>query len=413
MKKILKTLYLFLTICLVLPLNVLADCGISPISIKATITNHNGAKLYKNVQGKYEFTGEILEYGSEVIIDYEYAEYANIDKTDENNRQNYFISTNDYKLIGKKQKEVENYITYYAYADTKLRSNPSFNDYEVVTTIPANTYFEIDGRDYNGYKSISDNGTGFALAKYNGKTGWVYVGRCGLENEAITIAEKYEQPEHAYVLGSFYGGNVSNDKAITYNVLGDNSTKKEISLERGKEVNILYTYRVGHNRYYYVTADDIDGIWLTNILLYIDSDTDKRVELVANDVNVEYEVKNFDTLESATSNLEANKVYTYLYRLVGPTFGYVIEDNGVKYLLLDYYGVAKTGEYIGMDSNEDETITNPEKPETQTNNESETINKKTKKVSPIMYVTYCVIATIVLAIVAILAVLFMNKKKEK
>ena len=354
MNKILKHLFLLIMVYTVLPLNVLADCGIGFVNVKATISNQEGAKLYKweKIDGDkygYVLTNETLNYGEEVTIQYESKGYASIEKAG----GNYYIKSSDYSHKGDTKAESENYIKYYAYAETIVRNVPSFYSYDVVTKIPANTYFDISGSD--NYVSSSDGK--WSVAKYNGKTGWVYKGGCSLEDEPITIANKYEKPLDAYALGSYdYSSGKYNDVTEGYTIIGDDSTKKNISIKYGEKVKILYKHRVGHNMFQYIKTDSIDGIWVYNTAFYVE--TDKNVVFRGLEYEKDgkkyntYVVKDFKSFSSNDSKLEENKLYNYKYEIINvEESGYVVELNGsLSWILAE----SKSG--LGITELEKETL---------------------------------------------------------
>lgn len=334
MKKVLQYL-LLLMICTIFPLNVLADCVVGFVNVKATISNKEGAKIYKweEVDGDrygYVLTNEILSYGETVTIQYESNGYANIEKSG----GGYYIKSTDYSHEGDTKAESENYIKYYAYAETFIRNVPSFYSYDVVEKIPANTYFDIAGS--NNYV-ISGNSK-WAVAKYNGKSGWVYVGGCRLEDEPITIANKYEKPLSAYAIGIYDSSSGKyNDVTEGYAILGNNSTKKNISIKHGEKVKILYKHQIGHHMYQYIQSDSIDGIWVYDTIFYVEEDKNvifEGLEYDGKNYNT-YTVNDFESFMPSNLKLEENKLYNYKYKIINiEGSGYAVELNGNLYWIL-------------------------------------------------------------------------------
>lgn len=443
MKKSLKYFFLLLVVCSMIPFSVLADCGVNPIFLEATVSNPDGAKLYKidiiNGESRYVLTEKTLNYGEEFTIGYEHMGYASIDGV----AGSYYIKASDYSYKKEKKVESENYKKYYAYEETIIKNVPSIYSYDVVDKIPANTYF--DG-------SVSGLVGKWLAVSYNGKTGWVYIGGCSLEGEKITIANKYQEPIQAYVLGiKNYKDKTYEDVTVGYSILGDDSTKKDISIKRGDKVEILYDHRLGHNNYHYIKTDSIDGIWVYNVNFYIENNENVIIfEKSDDNDDYEYVVKDFYTLSTVDVSFENYKIYNYKYELFGIEGDeFVIDMDGKLYLISNtinyaklkkdpvditlnddytYYskdlstsesyklGTISKGDYSAYKSaDKDDIYFIPEygfveyKFDESNDNGDKVIDTET--ISPITYVSYCVVGTIALALIAGMIIILVNRKK--
>ncbi len=337
MKKIIKYFMLILTLFLVLPLNTLADCGVSFVELEIKISNKEGAKVYNqdynNNKYEYTLTGEVLNYGEKYTLQYEYGEYATIIK----DNKVYTIKSSDYSYIESKDFEEEETVKYYTYAETILKNVPSLSSYEVVATIPANTVIDVIGKEYENGNYIKHD-DGWARVIYNGKKGWVYFGGCGVDGP-VTVAEKLDKPVDAYFFGTIKYNN--EDRTIGnategYTILGDETTKREINIKKGDKVTIIYTHSAGHNRYQYIKTSNIDGIWVYNVAFYIPSD--KKILVSDYDSSNEYmfEVKEFDTLKDASDKINNDSIYDCKYEMIEASdeYGYAIDVNGMIYWIL-------------------------------------------------------------------------------
>ena len=462
MKKVVRYLYLMIIVFTILPLNIFADCGISFINLKMKISNKDGAKIYesKNIDNKesYVSTGEIIKYGEEVNVLHEYKGYALIEYKGNNN---LYINTSDYTYSGEKDNKNNNYVKYYAYIDTIIRNVPSFYSYEIVETIPANTYFEVSGANDGFYNYINHEGE-WAFASYNGKTGWVHVGECMLQDQAITILNKYDKPLEVHVLGE---GNSYNGIMEGYSILGDNNTKKELNLKRGEKIEIIGDYKVGHDTNYYVKTNTIDGIWVTGTFYKEVNDTVIAI-LNADDLTI----KEFNTLKKNDIKLSNYKIYDCPYEILSSYEkmfqDYIVRIDNIDYLLSEnenkscsilknkktnlivngdslYYkypqniddyklGSLPEGNYQGykvlneekyyfipdygfieyIDSNLSQEMEDNSQ-ETNNKNKSNVIIEK-DTVPETTYVMYCIIGTLIVSFVAGGVIILINKKnKEK
>lgn len=447
MKKSLKYFFLLLVVCSMIPFSVLADCGVNPILLEATVSNPDGAKLYKidiiNGESRYVLTEKTLNYGEEFTIGYEHMGYASIDGV----AGSYYIKASDYSYKKEKKVESENYKKYYAYEETIIKNVPSIYSYDVVDKIPANTYFDGSASGLVGK---------WLAVSYNGKTGWVYIGGCSLEGEKITVANKYQEPIQAYVLGiKNYKDKTYEDVTVGYSILGDDSTKKDISIKRGDKVEILYDHRLGHNNYHYIKTDSIDGIWVYNVNFYIENNENVVVfKKSGDDDGFEYAVvKDFDTLSTVDFSFENYKIYNYKYEIFGIEGDEFVIDIDDKLYLLSYarflnssklkkdpvnitldddytyystdlstsesykLGTISKGDYSAYKSaDKDDIYFIPEygfveyKFDESNDNGDKVIDTET--ISPITYVSYCVVGTIALALIAgMIIIILVNRKK--
>ena len=321
--KKLKCLLLVLIIYTSIPLNVFADCGMSPLDFEAVINNHNGAKVFDE-NGNVEST---IEYGKKVTVGYVFDGYAEVydDTVSGSIKIEDLTFAKDIKNNTKSEK-------YYVYADTELRDKPVMKDYNVLETIPTGT--EIDVYD--------DEGSGFAVVKYNGKTGYVYVASCYPEG-AVTLFPKKgikEKPITAFAYKLYEFKEDKNDFVsgipYGYKIIGDESTKITLNIAPKEKVEILYSVYIGHNEYSYIKTDKIDGIWVEDALLLEEKNEKYVLNYDPDWDNDNVEIEDFNSLKKVNVNLD-KKMYDIKYFIIGNEgIGYVIENDNKLYTLFGY-----------------------------------------------------------------------------
>ncbi len=325
MKRILKYVMIIVFMYMLLPFKVSACGGLMTAYKEAVITNDGGASVYDNT-GKA--TGEVLAKGTVIKV-----EVTNTYNSD-NSLSNYYIGEDNGTL---KKVKVTDYeyndkdleygngdkfetSKYYVYADTELRSVPSFNKYEVVATIPAGTEIEISTNKQWGYVT------------YNGVKGWTYLGTIGCNGDhklrdKVTVTEKYDDPIDAY---TYYDINYG------YKVIGDYSTKKEVNIKANSKVKLLYKQGVGEY-FQYIQTDDGEGVWIgtfdypnDEVLLYVDFS--KNIVLNS--------ARDFGTYDDA--GIDYNKVYPLKYKSINKDFSSttfydygIIVDGQLKWVTLE------------------------------------------------------------------------------
>ena len=440
-----KIVFLLLFVFMVIPNIVLADCGIIPMKMSASVINKDGAKLYILDNNNYVFSNKVLNYGEEFTIGYEYDGYASIDIAN----KVYFIKKEDYKAKAKmKNTESTEGYTMYTYRETHLRNTPSFYSYEIVATIPTNVEVYIEADDYQEWGYVT----------YNGKSGWIYIGSCSLnENEAITIANKYDTPLEAYLF-------VKENKMVEgYEILGNSNTKKSTNLKNGEKVEILYDYTMAHGCYHYIRTNSINGLWLyesDGIGLYTENKQPDAVLFTENLATEPqfFEVLDFTTLKPVNLPIETYKLYNYKYAFYHdsavvieiedkfyfinafedyihlfhkePVWLNLLKNESILYSSTNRKTIPK-GEYEAFVASDVDTeasvsryyipnygivIVNKNESlvlKTETDpKENQNEQKENQSISPLTYVSYYIIGASILSIFAIILIVVLNKKKK-